>query len=243
MERSNCRSRSIAMSYTSKIYDAFFGDKEGTVQYLDFILRYLKKGPILDCACGSGDLLLMLQEEMPADGLDLDKSMLEIARSKGVKGKLIQQDMKEEWNLTNKYGRIVCIGDSLNYLNSLEQVESFLIQVKKYLIPQGIFILDMHSLDRLSEFEEGYLEEAYIDDLEVSWQVTSYQNQLHHQFLFYDKEEYPTIEHIVQTVFNPKDIENILNKLSLKFTVKTDFDKEGYQKGEKYFYIIERGDL
>lgn len=231
------------MSYTTKIYDAFFGDKEATVQYLSFILKYLKEGPILDCACGSGDLLLLLQDEIPADGLDLDESMLNIARSKGVRGQLVQRDMKKAWDLPNKYGGIVCVGDSLNYLSSLEEVEDFLIQVKQHLKPQGVFILDMHSLDRLSEFEDGYLEEAYVDDLEVSWQVTSFEKKLHHQFLFYDKEEYPTIEHIVQTIFEPKDIERILNKLSLRFSVITDFDKEGYQKGEKYFYIIKRGDL
>lgn len=229
------------MRYYPRVYDALFSDPEGMSQYHRFLVELGVSGPLLDCACGSGDLLLLLQEKLASDGLDIDEVMLSQAAQKGVKGELFQRDFTLPWDIDKQYQTVLCLGDSLNYLSSLDQIRAFFNEVMKHLGSDGRFVFDMHSKDRLDEFEEEYLEEAVVDDLALTWSVNTVQNQLVHRFYFYDGKDYPSIEEVVQTVFASEEIEALLEEVGFKFRVVTDFSLAGYQVGEKYFYICERG--
>lgn len=227
------------MSLLSSIYDSLYSDSKAIKQYQLFLNKYNLKGPVLECACGSGDLALLLQEEHVVDGLDFNQQMLRNAKAKGFRGQLYHLDMSQSWELEKQYQSILCFGDSLNYLSDLNQVESFFEEVFTYLEDDGSFFFDMHSLDRLEEFNEEYIEEALVDGKEVMWSCVSIGDKLVHQWVFYGEQGHQ-IEEIVQTVFDPEDIESLLKKTGFNFYVMTDFDKVGYQEGEKYFYVCQK---
>lgn len=227
------------MSYYSKYYDALFDDAEGISQYVSFIQQHNAQSPLLDCACGSGALLLELQKVMECDGLDIDEVMLQHAKEKGVKGQLYLQDMTKPFDHKKNYATITCVGDSLNYLKTEKAFKGFLESSYQSLNIDGRLIFDMHTQDRLSEFEEMYVEEAIVEGMAVTWTVESINDTLLHQFLFYDN-VYPTIEEVQQKVFDVVIITELLQQVGFEYEIYTDFDKEGIVEGEKYFFVCRK---
>lgn len=224
------------MSQVTKIYDAMFGDEQATQQYVHFIENHQLKSPIFECAIGSGTLALKLQNlGYEIDGLDMSEDMVNQAKQKGLLGQLYTADMSKPWNIDREYQTILCVGDSINYLVQ-SSLDSFFSEVYKHLKQGGIFVFDMHTEDRLKEFNEPYIEEAIVDDIEVVWTCSAVENALHHQFIFYHQDGYD-LEEVTQQVFSPEVIALKLKTIGFKFKVYTDFTQEGLHQGEKLFYV------
>lgn len=56
------------------------------------------------------------------------------------------------------YDGILCLCDSFNYLLKDEQVRALFQGAYRHLRDNGVFLVDMHSMDRLEEFAEEYNE-------------------------------------------------------------------------------------
>ena len=226
------------MNILSQVYDELLGDKEGTVLYANFINKHRVAGALLECACGSGDLLALLsQKDNNTIGIDLDEQMIQLAKEKYSLA-VQQQDMLKLDGLSN-FSTVVCVGDSINYLSSISDVKIFFSEVFCHLEKDGVFIFDIHNLDRLEEFKEEYIEEGLFSLGEYQWRILSSNQQLLHQFIFYIDERVH-VENIVQQVFDPQEIIDLLNSFSVSFEIYTDFDLEGIQQGEKLFFIVRR---
>jgi SAM-dependent methyltransferase len=128
--------------------------------WLDFINReaqsYSVEGKdILDIACGTGELSLLLAGAgFAVTGVDLSEDMLVIAQEKALdrncKLSLFQQDMAE-LDLGKEYDLVTIFCDSLNYLEREEDVIETFKHVHSHLRKDGLFLFDVHSVFKMSQ--------------------------------------------------------------------------------------------
>lgn len=127
------------------------------VQFVNEILiKYdVKEKNMLDLACGTGELSIRFAKEgFHVTGVDLSEDMLAVAQAKaeneGVKIPFFQQDMAdlEGQDIFDVVG-IFC--DSLNYLQTEQEVQATFSNVLDHLQEDGIFIFDVHSVFKINE--------------------------------------------------------------------------------------------
>ncbi|MCG9128398.1 class I SAM-dependent methyltransferase [Candidatus Poribacteria bacterium] len=155
------------------------------MQYIESIFDKYGSKPrkILDLACGTGALTLLLAAKgYEMSGFDRAIGMLEIARQKAESQDLsisfFQGDMMN-FDLNQKFDAILCTYDSINYANSVEELRSTFEGVSSHLEPEGIFIFDVTTERNIVEhfhnktFSENHEDYSYI------WK----NNYLHHSKL------------------------------------------------------------
>ncbi len=139
-------------------------------------------------------------------------------------------------NVSEQYDAITCYCDSINYLQSYQQLETVIDKVYRALKKNGVLMLDIHSLDTLKQFEQEYIEEGYIEDITYQWCIYSSGDNLYYSFIFQNKEGLMTRELHQQLVFNPFKVKDILEKRGFEVEVSTDFNSAGIVEGDKIFF-------
>lgn len=221
-------------------YDALVKDEEATLRWADLTQRVLgpNRTSILELACGSAEISCELARRgYSLLATDLSEDMLNKAKDKMNCDLLRFKPMNMiEFELNEQFDAVCCYCDSINYLSSLKEVKSMFRSVKKHLKEGGILIFDMHTPDRLQEFNEEFIEEGLIDDVPYQWTIFSNDQQIHHHFAFW-KDGQVMQEFHVQHVFALKDVLNLLHEEGFETEVFVDFDLPVEAEGEKYFVI------
>ncbi len=218
-------------------YDWLVKDEAATKQWVAFTQRFLQQGALLELACGSGEITLALNNcgfQMTAS--DLSAEMLKKASAKDLQNQITfyQADMTD-FQDPELYDGILCYCDSINYLKDENELKAMFALVLQHLKAGGWFLFDLHSLDRLKEFEEEYIEEGVIDDVQYQWTIQSDERCLFHHFAFWFPDGHIEQETHVQTVFDPERVRLLLNQAGFETACWTDFDHPGIVPGEKIF--------
>lgn len=111
-----------------------------------FYTNELKSGNILDVACGTGSLSILLSDKgYNVTGLDLSQEMLCVADSK-ANGRVsfVKTDMTD-FCFNQKFDGCVCSLDSINHLVSAEDVKRCFSCVHSSLKENGIFVFDVNT--------------------------------------------------------------------------------------------------
>lgn len=136
----------------------------------------------LDVGCGTGTLSILLKEAgYDVTGVDLSDEMLMMANAKAQDKQLsipfFQQDMRE----LDGFSSMDAVGifcDSLNYLETEEDVQETFARVHEILKDNGLFIFDVHSLYKMDEiFKDGTFT---LNDDEISYIWNSYEGEYPH---------------------------------------------------------------
>ncbi len=127
-------------------YDDLLADEKQDIQFYTGIIKP-EHSPVLELACGTGRVLLtLLENNVPADGVDISASMLEICRQKLLKEQvrpdLYRQDMST-FEIDKKYKTIFVSGGSFQLLSSTELAEKALRRIYVHLQKGGRFISDL----------------------------------------------------------------------------------------------------
>lgn len=220
-------------------YDALVKDSDATKQWVDFVHDHIKGKKLLEAACGSGEITLALAAAgYDVSALDLSLEMLKQAQKKAGSESVTwkQGDMRDlsSWPL---FDGILCFCDSLNYLLSEGDIQAFFAQAYAHLNDFGVLLFDMHSLDRLNEFQEEYCEAGTVEGTAYEWTIQTEADRIYHNFAFYDSDARATLEQHIQRVYDPQWIQRELEKLGFQVSVYTDFTEKGIHSGEKYFYV------
>ncbi len=222
-------------------YDALVKDEEATDAWVNLIMANVKGNTILEAACGSGEITIALAKHgYQITAFDLSEQM--IAQAKKKEGsELVNWQVGDMRALPEgRYDAILCLCDSFNYLLTKEEVRHFFAQCFDRLTDEGTLIVDMHSMDRLKEFEEEYNETGCIDGEDYQWTIESEDDRIYQSFAFYDADGKMQLEQHVQRVYDPAWILQELTNCHFDVVIKTDFDRNGIVEGEKQFYICRR---
>lgn len=137
--------------------------------------KYVSKDKtILDLACGSGTLAILLSVEgYRVDGLDLSSEMISLANDKfkayHILNNLYVKDMSS-FNLPNKYDVITCYFDSVNHLPSLNDVKNMMSCVYDALNSDGLFLFDLFSKSKYEAMDNTDISEEF-DDFSYNWEI------------------------------------------------------------------------
>ncbi len=235
------------------LYDELMNDVpyDKWLQFVnDVFQKYeINQPTILDIGCGTGTLpILLAKQNYSISGVDLSEEMLSVAMAKAEQERVqipfYQQNMMELEGF-NQLDCITIFCDSLNYLNSEDQVLQTFEKVHESLKDQGIFLFDVHSPYKI---EEIFGEETFfIDDEELSlvWSCTQGDQPLsvEHDLVFFMKEEnhdsYERFEEYhIQRTFPIETYRALLHQAG--FDVKEmigDFDLAVEAKTERIFFI------
>lgn len=226
----------------AEYYDALVQDEEAYSLWRSFVQRHITKGSILELACGSGNLAISLAHEGYAiDAMDISEEMLAQAKAKDTQA-LVNWSKGDMRNLSNyaSFDGIVCFCDSLNYLLKKEDLQQVFQEVYAHLKAKGVFLFDVHAYDRLSEFAEEYCESGHIKDVDYQWTILAEEEYIYQTFLFYDDQQRPHMEQHIQRVYPPLELKAMLEEQHFQVTMYMDFDCEGIQTGEKYFFVCRK---
>lgn len=227
----------------AQFYDALVKDEEATKAWVDLIETYLPKGKIMELACGSGEITIALAKDgYEVHASDLSADMIQQAKAK-QNSELVEWKVMDMCNFTDEdmYDGILCLCDSFNYVLKEKDVEKLLHGVYEHLKEEGIFIVDMHSMDRLEEFKEEYNEAGRINGHEYQWTIQTIEDCIYQNFAFYDEDGRNVLEQHIQKVYKPEWVLEKLEKIGFQVEVFTDFIYPGICAGEKQFYICRKG--
>lgn len=136
----------------AKYYDLIYKDKdyERECDYLEEIFKmFLRKKPkeILDLACGTGGHAISLTKRgYLVTGIDISKSMLQIAREKAKDNNLkidFYISSMQNFNLDNKkFDIAICMFSAIDYLVNYRKLNKAIINIKNHLKKGSLFIFD-----------------------------------------------------------------------------------------------------
>ncbi len=144
------RSYSVFAKYYDELTANIDYKKRG--KYFNSIIEKFNKTDnniLLDLGCGTGSLSEVMAElGYDVIGIDNSMEMLEIAMSKNFEKNLpiqyLCQDMREI-DMFGTIGITICALDSINHLESLEDVRKVFEKVSLFAEPQGLFIFDINT--------------------------------------------------------------------------------------------------
>lgn len=222
-----------AYDYLAYYYDYLLMDEESLNFWLDYILEEDFKS-CLELASGTGVMAGMLKKRgYEVIASDISASMKEASRT-NFDGEYLLLNMSD-YRLNRKFDLVLCICDSINYLNE-EELDSFIECAYNHLNDDGRLIFDMHHLNRLNEFSEEYIEEGYLEDMPYQWTINADVDSLHEHFTFYTRDGMMKEDHF-QHVFKP---EMLINKLEKYFDVRY---IEDFVPDEKVLFINRKKNL
>jgi SAM-dependent methyltransferase len=165
--------------------DKFYED------YFEFIMRTLGKlgltpKTVLEIACGTGKLAkIFLDKGYSIEGLDISRSMLTVAKKKGLK---VYQGNMVDFELNKKYDLILCIFDSLNYIQEASELQQCFKSVNKHLNQDGLFIFDMNSDFKINKIIPDFKTEYYkVGDIETVWLNSHETDTWISEMIFFEK--------------------------------------------------------
>ncbi len=143
--------------------------------WLSFTKQYVSQDKhILDLACGSGTLAVLLSVEgFKVDGLDLSAEMIGLANDKfkayHILNNLYTCDMSS-FSLPRKYDAVTCYFDSVNHLPTIEHVKQMMNCVYETLNENGLFLFDVFSKSKYDEMDNTDISEDF-DDFSYNWKI------------------------------------------------------------------------
>ena len=237
------------------VYDTFMDNVpyEECAEYVTGILEEngITDGLVLDRGCGTGSMTELLAEKgYDMIGVDLSADMLEIAMDKrsrkGLDILYLQQDMRE-FELYGTVRDIVCICDSINYLESEEDLLEVLRLANNYLDPGGIFVFDLNTPYKYREILGDSVIAENREECSFIWENTFYEEYggKEYDLTSVRKEEgylYRKYEEThFQKAFEPERVKELIRKAGMEFVAEYDaFTREAPKSDSERLYFIAR---
>ena len=146
---------------------------EKILEFIEAVLHNAGKTPetALDLACGTGSMSVLLAERgLRVLGADISEEMLTVAQQKAAEldnpPYFIRQPM-QRLRLPEPVDLVVCLLDSLNYLDEPDDCPAVFARVYKALMPGGVFLFDINTPCKL----RGLDGQVFLDENDDSYCV------------------------------------------------------------------------
>jgi ubiquinone/menaquinone biosynthesis C-methylase UbiE len=148
--------------YYDKIY--YWKDYKTESQKLRRLIQKYKRSAgrkMLDVACGTGSHIRYLKRHYNITGVDLNREMLKIAKSKLPKTHFIQGDMRK-FRLNETFDVIVCLFAAIAYMPTISDLQKAIQNFYAHLRPGSVVIIEPFiSPDR---YRKNFLEAIFINN-------------------------------------------------------------------------------
>ena len=190
---------------------------------------------LLDLACGSGSLSEELAKlGYDVIGVDNSPAMLNKAMQKKFASNLEIQYLCQDMRELDMFGTIditVCMLDSLNHLDSLEDIQKVFQKVSLFAQPKGLFIFDMNTLYKHHEILNNQVFLYDTEEVFCVWENHLNHNTVEMQLTFFELEKnnncyYRSDEFITETAYPVQDIKTALEHAGLELIAEYDADAE-----------------
>ncbi len=128
----------------SQYYDLFYNSKDYSSEAKVVYNKIgLQTPSLLELGCGSGNHARILSNlGCSITGLDLSRSMVDIANGKSISNFKAKEANIENFQLNEKYDAAISIFHVMSYLTSNESILNCLTCINQHLNPGGIFVFD-----------------------------------------------------------------------------------------------------
>jgi len=235
------------------IYDELMSDAPYE-EWLNYFKRchqmYLPEGKkVLDVACGTGTISILLKEEgFDVTGVDISDDMLAIAQlkamEKGFHLPLYQQDMREMERI-GQFDIATVFCDSLNYLQTENDLLHTFLSINKQLMVRGLLLFDVHSIFKIDNIFIGNTFSLTDEDIAYIWNCYEgpFPNSVEHDLSFFVLDEssmkYDRYDEThIQRAFSLEVYEKILKETGFEIlAIHGGFDEENYHpECERIFF-------
>lgn len=246
----------MAYHHFAAVYDALMEDAPYD-EWVEFAEKSIEKyhnkaKKILDIGCGTGQIAIPLAKKgYQVIGVDLSEDMLAIAGEKATKAKvslpLFQQNMSElEGFSLIDVALIFC--DSLNYLETKDEVKETFKRVYESLADNGLFLFDVHSVYKIETVFANHLFGSNEEECSFLWQCQKgdapYSVEHDLTFFVYDegKNNYERFdERHKQRTFQVIEYEQMLVDAGFEICEKMyDFREVEQENNERILFIVKK---
>ncbi|MFP4177970.1 MAG: class I SAM-dependent DNA methyltransferase [Acholeplasmataceae bacterium] len=201
----------------SRTYDLLMADVDYTALYL-WLKPYLSEDDLIaDVGCGSGYLLKeLLRAGHRAIGIDIDESMLALARERLLEAELpaalYVHDIREPFE--SRFDVLIGVFDVINYFKGFRSVFKNLFQA---LNDGGLLIFDAYKESVLKDYA-GYREEGR-KPIRYTWTIETKNERIEHVVSVGKNSDV-----IVQYVHKIADLKEALQELGFDVRVRDGID-------------------
>ena len=150
---------------SARFYDAIYAFKEyeSEAELLHAMIqaRVPAATTMLDVACGTGLHLQHLTPRYTAEGLDLDATMLEIARQRCPGVPFHEGDMID-FDLGRTFDVVLCLFSAIAYAKTVERMRQAVRTMARHLRPGGVLIVEPWLTPEA--FTAGHLSTRFVDE-------------------------------------------------------------------------------
>lgn len=149
-------------AYYDKLYA--WKDYEAEARAVGALIEHHKLAPgnrLLDVACGTGVHLAMLAEHYDCVGLDLDETLLGLARERCPDLAFHRADMRD-FDLGERFDVVTCLFSSIAYLVEYDDLVSALRAFYEHLAPGGLAIIE--GFVRPEDWKQGFIHTLHVDE-------------------------------------------------------------------------------
>lgn len=230
----------------AEIYDSM-------MEYVDYdewsrlidkkISPFIKDKNILEIGCGTGEIAVRMQKKgYKVEAIDNSIEMLKLAKEKYKNIEFIKKDMRN-LEYEEKFDAVISVFDTLNYLNSYDDLIFSLEGIKKSLKSKGVFLFDIITKKMLENmFPDGIFADDR-DSMTILWKHREIDKLEEISTSFFIKEEennyYRVDEVFMKKMFSMKKLDEIIEKTGFKL-LKKELNEE--IAGPRVIYLIQRVD-
>ena len=248
------------VSYTSfaGLYDSLTKDVgyEKRCDYIEGLFeRFSTQRPslVLDLACGTGNFTQIFSARgYEMIGIDASAEMLAVAKEKNQKGNILYLNQPmDEFELYGTVDAVLCLLDSINYLEDSAQLTHCFRLVNNYLNPDGLFIFDINTEYKLSKVLPGNTYTGKADGIYYIWENFYDKDEKVCEFAlnFFARQKGGLYEHSeelhYETAFSHETIEAALHQAGLELLAC--YDDLSFSaprpRSQKVFYIAKKPSL
>ena len=130
--------------YYDAIYDAIGKDYAAESMGLQQMIRRHNKSKgkdFLDVACGTGRHISFLKSSFHAEGLDLDRNLLAIAKRRNRRVRFYHGDMRT-FKFARRFDVITCLFSAIGHMTTTPKLRSAIRNMSLHLKPGGVLIVE-----------------------------------------------------------------------------------------------------
>ncbi len=195
---------------------------------------------LLDVGCGTGRHIEALSDRYACEGLDVDRTMLDLARERNPGVTFHLGDMIG-FNLANRFDAVICLFGSIGYAPNVQRLQQALQTFARHLRPGGVVIIEPWV--RPEDWKDGQVNALFVDenDLKVARMSVARRDgnisilNFHYMIASRDGIRTFTEPHRL-TLFNDEEYREAFRRARLFF----DYDENGLTPGRGLYVAFSR---